>query len=437
MRKLFWIFLWVVMAVPYWSGTQCWAAKAPTDEQLKALCRDAGFALQSATTHEAKALAFKDLASKLEKQADISKISDSQVEMLFDFGGNVLQPYLSEWLAPTLQAKASQGDAAFAFFAWKYMPREDMFHVGEGEVKSLMQFLDNNGSGKFVAERAEVARDIIGGVANFKSVNWATEGFASSVLRFLAAKLPDNAVTECVKVFNSAIYAESLGGEVKESIRKAVMKQYADLQKRAESERIKKNCQTQIDYLEGPFAKGTLVGGKAPNIHFVRYFAWDGDSVAVREVKELHSLIGGARQDGVANADSHPVIMLDFWGTKCVPCLQSFPELAEIQQHFQGKDVVILGITSLQGYFVDKPNNRTVQCRNNPEKELSLFPAYMKAMGMNWNVAVSEEDVMNTDYGALAIPHVVLIDKQGNVRYNALDAEKAEKIQLIEKLLNE
>ena len=61
----------------------------------------------------------------------------------------------------------------------------------------------------------------------------------------------------------------------------------------------------------------------------------------------------------------------------------------------------------------------------------------MKAMGMNWNVAVSEEDVMNTDYGALAIPHVVLIDKQGNVRYNALDAEKAEKIQLIEKLLNE
>ncbi len=428
MRRLLSIFFLAVMAIIYGANNKCWAAKAPTDEQLKALCRDANFAIQSATTDEAKKTAFRNLADKLGQQADIGKIADSQVEMLFDFGGNVLQPYLSEWLAPTLQTKASQGDAAFAFYAWKYMPREDMFHVSKEEVEGLRLFLDNKGAAKLVAERSEMARDVIGGLANFKDSHWAVEGMASVVLSFLTAKLPDNAVTECVKVFNSAIYAESMGREVKESVRKAVLKQYADLQARSESERIKKNCQTQIDYLNGPFAMGTLVGGKAPNIHFVRYFAWNADSVATREVKDLQSLV---------NEGAHPVVMLDFWGTKCVPCLQSFPELADIQQHFQGRNVVILGITSLQGYFVDKPNNRTVQCRNNPEKELSLFPAYMKAMGMSWNVAVSEEDVMNTDYGALAIPHVVLIDKQGRVRYNALDAEKEEKIQLIEKLLNE
>lgn len=411
-----------------------WAAKAPTDEQLKTLCRDASYAMQTATSNEAKQAAFDNAANKLAKQADLSKITAAQVEMVFETGGITLQPYLSRWLAPTLESKASQAD--FAFYAWKYMPREDMFHATADEVAKLKRFLDNTDLQTTIGGNTEMARDIINALGNLKDTNWATEGFAQSVLSFLGKSLPDASVLECVKVFNSAIYAESLSQQTREDIRKAVLKQYTDMAAKTETARIKKSCQTQIEYLEGPFAKGTLVGSKAPNLHFTRYFINEGDSVVTRAITDLHSLTQGV--EGIAHADAHPVIMLDFWATKCVPCLQSFPELAEIQQHFAGAgNIVILGITSLQGYFIDKPNNRTVQCRNNPEKELGLFPDYMKAMGMTWNVAVTEEDVMNTDYGALAIPHIVLIDKQGRVRYNALTAEKEEKIKLIEELLNE
>lgn len=404
------------------------AAKGPTDEQLKALCRDAGFALQGAQTDQAKQQAFDALTQKLAQQADLQKITAPQVSMVFDMGGVTLQPYLERWLAPTLEAKAAKEGGMFSFLCWKFLPREDMFHITQQEVLILKRFFDDGNLAKIIEQEDEVARDVINGLISFKYTNWSEPGFVQSTLKFLACKMPNAATMETVKVFNAAMLADSLSSEVHEQIRKAVLAQYQQLEKAATSARIQKNCQEQITYLEGPFAKGELVGSKAPELHFLRWFSRQGEEVEVRDIKTLHALYEGGKT---------PVVMLDFWGTKCVPCLQSFPEVAEIQQHFQGKDVFIIGVTSLQGYFVDTPNQRTIQTRNNPEKELSLFPDYMKGMEINWNIAISEEDVMNTDYGALAIPHIVLIDKQGKVRYNALNAEKDEKIELIEKLLAE
>lgn len=406
------------------------AAKAPTDEQLKSLCRDAGFAMQSAVTDEARQQAFDAEANKLTSAADITKITAEQVSMVFEYGGITLQPYLSKWLQPTLQDKALKNGGMFAFLAWKYIPRADAFHVADDEMAALLRFLNDGNLKKVIEQNPETARDIISAIGNFRDANWATAGVTESVSKFLSAQLPESAVTECVKVFNSAMSADNMPADTRQSIRKAVLAQYTSLAQTTDRERIKKSCQTQIDYLNGPFACGTLVGGKAPEMHFIRMFSTEGDSIVTKAQPTTLSAILSA-------ADHPDVIMLDFWGTKCVPCLQSFPEMAEIQQHFQGKKVLIVGITSLMGYFVDTPNHKTVQCRNNPEKELALFPDYMKAMGVNWTIGITEEDVMNTDYGVLAIPHITLIDKAGNVRYNCLQADKDEKIKLIESLLSE
>lgn len=431
------------------------AAKGPTDEQLKALCRDAGFAMQKVVTEEEKAIAFNALAEKLAQQVDMSKITAQQVDMVFDLGGVTLQPHLAKWLAPTLEAKAGKEGGMFSFLCWKYMPRADMFHIDSQEVACLKRFLDDSALAKIV-EQGEVARDIINGLASFKYKNWNEEGMIQSVVTFLACKMPDAATMESVKAFNSAMLADSLSAEQHEKVRKVVLQQYQRLEKNAPSERIKKNAQEQITYLEGPFAKGTLVGSKAPELHFLRYIgqvakpattdknSHDDELIEASEpvmhiyeptIQDIKSL-----QSIYANGNG-PVIMLDFWGTKCVPCIQSFPELAEVQRQFiretERKQFLMIGITSLQGYFVDTPNHKTIQTRNNPEKELGLFPDFMKGMDINWHIAITEEDVMNTDYGVLAIPHVVLIDKKGNVRYNALSADKDEKIELIKKLLAE
>lgn len=433
------------------------AAKGPTDEQLKALCRDAGFALQSATGEEAKAQVFNQLSTKLCQQVDITKITATQVDMVFDLGGVTLQPYLEKWLAPTLETKAAKEGGMFSFLCWKFMPRTDMFHIDSEEVAKLKRFLDDSNMPKLMEEQSEAARDIINSLSSFKYRNWSEPGFIPSALKFLSVKMPDAATLEVVKAFNAAMLADSLSADSREHIRKAVLAQYQRLEKAAPSERIKKNAQEQITYLEGPFAKGTLIGSKAPELHFLRYIGQEWKTVpdvsptnvnddVIEEVEPAMHILEPTIQDIktlqslYANGEG-PVIMLDFWGTKCVPCIQSFPELAEVQAQFiretDRKQFLMIGITSLQGYFVDTPNHKTIQCRNNPEKELGLFPGFMKGMDINWHIAITEEDVMNTDYGVLAIPHVVLIDKKGNVRYNNLSAEKDEKIALIKQLLSE
>lgn len=412
---------WGLLFFVLFIALQTWAAKAPTDEQLKDFCRSVGVAIQNCENEEARLAAFNKEADTFAKTADISKITAKQVQLLFETGGTTLDRLLRIWLQPTLQSRAAN-EAIIAYYAWKYLPENDGFMHGEKETAAFIDFLKAKDMPKVVAEETDIAVDIFNAMVTMKDANWHTEGFVDGMKRLMDCQLSDQAVMECVKVFNSVARVDTIEADVREHFRKQCLGKYAALVKTIDSARKQKVCKEQMKYLEGPFACGTLVGNKAPELHFLRVMKQQGDGVAELNIKSLGDLKG-------------KVVMLDFWGTKCVPCLQSFPEVAEMQKHFEGKDVVILGVTSLQGYFLDTPNKRTIQCRNNPEKEMSLFPDYMKAMGMTWTVGISEEDVMNTDYGALAIPHIVIIDKDGNVRHNAVNADKETKIKLIEDLL--
>lgn len=403
------------------ASTFMWAAKPPTDEQLKAFCRDAGAAMMGCETLEAQQEAFNKVATQFAATADITKITSQQVNLLFENGGMTLDRLLRVWLEPTFQQRAKT-ETIFAFYLWKYMPENDGFMHGEKETAAFVDFLAAKDLQKVINEHSEVTIDVFDAMPTMKDANWHTEGFAEGMLRLMNCNISDKAVMECVKVFNSIARVDTIDAGLRDQFRTICRDKYSALASTLESQRKIKACKEQIKYLEGPFACGTLVGSKAPELHFIRVFKQNNGEVEILPAASLDAFKG-------------KVVMLDFWGTKCVPCLQAFPELAEIQTYFEGKDVVILGITSLQGYFVDA-NKRTIQCLNDKEKEMSFFPEYMKAKGITWTIGISEEDVMNSDYGALAIPHVVVIDKDGIVRHNAVNGDKETKIKLIENYLN-
>lgn len=402
------------------AATLMWAAKPPTDEQLKSFCRDAGAALMGCETADAKKEAFNKVTEQFAGVADITKITPQQVVLLFDNGGLTLDHLLRIWLEPTFVQRA-KSETIFAYYQWKYMPENDGFMHGEKETSAFVNFLSAKDLQKTVTEYDEIATEVFDAMSTMKDANWHSAGFADGMLRLMKCDISDKAVMECVKVFNSIARVDTIDTSLREQFRTMCRDKYAKLASTLDSQRKIKNCNDQIKYLDGPFACGTLVGGKAPELHFIRMLQQGKDSVELVSAANLDAFKG-------------KVVMLDFWGTKCVPCLQSFPELAEMQSHFEDKDVVIIGVTSLQGYFVDA-NKRTIQCRNDKEKEMSYFPEYMKAKGITWTIGISEEDVMNSDYGALAIPHVVIIDKQGIVRHNAVNGDKETKIKLIEQYL--
>jgi thiol-disulfide isomerase/thioredoxin len=164
-------------------------------------------------------------------------------------------------------------------------------------------------------------------------------------------------------------------------------------------------------------AKLSVLGKPAPALNFI----WSSNAA----LKSLADLKG-------------KVVVLDFWATWCGPCVASFPEIRELAAHYKDAEVVVVGVTSLQGSILGLPGG-PIDCRDNPEKEKSSLAEFAKAKDMTWTVAISAEEVFNPAYGVTGIPHMAIVAPDGTVRHNGLHPSSplAEKTALIDALLKE
>ncbi len=132
------------------------------------------------------------------------------------------------------------------------------------------------------------------------------------------------------------------------------------------------------------------------------------------------------------------VVVLDFWATWCGPCLTSFPDVAEMVSHYQGYDVEVIGVTSIQGQ-VHNLEAQPINVRGDPAREMSLMPAFMKAHNITWTVVFTKEAVFNEAYGIRGIPYMAIIAPDGTVRHAGLHPAMphAQKVAMIDALLKE
>jgi len=87
-------------------------------------------------------------------------------------------------------------------------------------------------------------------------------------------------------------------------------------------------------------------------------------------------------------------LLIDFWATWCPPCRASIPELNEIHRRF-GDRVVVIGIS------------------DEPEEKVKA----LKEPKIDYFVAIDTQKRMKDMLEVKGIPHVILVDPSGVVRW--------------------
>lgn len=182
----------------------------------------------------------------------------------------------------------------------------------------------------------------------------------------------------------------------------------------------KADLEKSLSRLDGAFAKGEFIGHPAPDIEFIWYIDPSDPSSKVKSISELKG----------------KVVVLDFWATWCGACVGAFPKVKAVASYYKGLDVVVIGVTGIQGRHAAK--DKSIDTSGHPEKEFELMAEFMKDKEVTWPIGFSKTPA-GAEYGVTAIPHVVIIDTKGVVRYSGvkMDTPLREKTQLIDGLLSE
>ncbi len=93
------------------------------------------------------------------------------------------------------------------------------------------------------------------------------------------------------------------------------------------------------------------------------------------------------------------VVLLDFWAVWCGPCRVEMPEVRKLWKKYSGDQFVIIGV--------------------NLDSNRAAFEAYVKQEGLTWPQyydGLHWGNKLARLYGVTAIPHTVLIDREGIIR---------------------
>jgi cytochrome c biogenesis protein CcmG/thiol:disulfide interchange protein DsbE len=105
-------------------------------------------------------------------------------------------------------------------------------------------------------------------------------------------------------------------------------------------------------------------------------------------------------------------ILIDFWATWCGPCIRAIPELNAFHEKFKD-DLVVIGISDESK---EKINN-------------------FKKVKIDYYSAIDTNETLKNIYEVQGIPHCVLIDPNGIVRWEGFPTLKGE--ELTEKVISE
>jgi peroxiredoxin len=90
------------------------------------------------------------------------------------------------------------------------------------------------------------------------------------------------------------------------------------------------------------------------------------------------------------------VVLVEFWGTWCGPCIAQLPEIRRLHDTFADQGLVVIGVHSTMS----------------AEKAAD----FAKSNNLNWTIALDDDDQSKAAYGVQSWPSCYLIDRRGILR---------------------
>jgi cytochrome c biogenesis protein CcmG/thiol:disulfide interchange protein DsbE len=111
------------------------------------------------------------------------------------------------------------------------------------------------------------------------------------------------------------------------------------------------------------------------------------------------------------------VVVLNFWGTFCPPCIEEMPSLVQLQQRLRDKGVTVLGVS------IDVDEN--------------AYHRFLKQYGINFLTVLDPGHKSADLYGTFKWPETYVIDRDGKVRrkfIGAVEWNQPEVVEFLSKL---
>ena len=109
------------------------------------------------------------------------------------------------------------------------------------------------------------------------------------------------------------------------------------------------------------------------------------------------------------------VVMIDFWQTWCLPCVEELPHLRALQAKYRNQGLVILGIVGK----ADKDDSR-------------VLPELMRENKIDYPILIDEKGMVASQYSVSGYPHVFVIDRKGKLAFDKLGYQRGEE-EVLEK----
>lgn len=184
-------------------------------------------------------------------------------------------------------------------------------------------------------------------------------------------------------------------------------------------ENFAKNAERMSKSIESARALSAMIGKPAPAIDPMEWVNGEPETI--------DSLKG-------------KVVLLDFWAVWCGPCIATFPHLKHLDAEYGPKGLTIIGVTRQYNFSWDEATANASRSSDpvSLEDEMAMLDKFIAKHELTHRTMVTPQNSkMQSEYQVTGIPHVALLDKQGNVRLVKIGSgsKNAEEIEAMVKTL--